>query len=1610
MRRQRFVRKNGDEVALWATLAVLCAVIALVLSTLALTPTASADEPETPTTAATTSARAESAGSTSRAATPANDAVPARTVAQPPVTASPTAVQADPQPSAPVTSPSSDVRVAPSRAAERAVAPYAINSGITVAITEIRVEGGGPDQPLKVGDSVSVSGTWDATTGDRAPLPGDEFSVAFPAELEIPNGQTLQLLGDDAVWGNCVVSQNTMNCTLTDAVTERPEDVKGTFHLFSTAVAYTTAAELPFRVNGQVTVDGRLPGGGGISDGQDLGPATKSGALQPDKAAVRWTIDIPGRALMALDTGGTGQVSLPDTLSANMQLCEAGRLNATLQSGRPGALSAVPNGASVTQPGGAGTPISIGIDNGGAFRADQLYRIQYTTCTTSGEVDLPVEGGPPIVYDNSVTIGDTVVGAIGVGQDWRPTTSPSKSGSLPGGNSRYGTLNWTILVPGTFIAADADYRVTIQESLQGDHAVCTQGLTPTITRSNYLPGANGQAPARTNVTSQFTVEHDADAGATEFGVTFTPVDIEGFDPEKYYYVNYSTCITTGQIPDNSNTFGNTAMVNSSPVGATVRGPSFNASKNGTLNTTLRELAGQTQPAGTTIDWAVEIPGRHLEDVDVPAVITDTFSDTLAVCDAGDDLKANLGLRVIARDFLNAGGVNPERDLTADTTVVRDGNQLTITLPRDAEAGDYSREIRYRMEYTLCTASGGLDARNTTYGNTVGYHGRELTQNVRQTWGGGGTGQGVDRGSFSLTKSLDRRSEDVPEDTTYSVRVEEFAPGIDPATGTPEASYTVQVRADDTAVSGRNSRGAGWTVRLTEIVPPAVDGVYFGPGRFSPAEGVTLSEDRTQAMITLQPRTNVAVELVNRAFFGSATVTKRVVGDAAGELTGTESYVVHAAIDLDGDGPAGAEIRPFTLTDGGFYELTDLPIGAHVSFTEVAPANTDRVTWAAPVFEPQSLVIGADASANAVTVTNTATITQGTLSLRKELVGPEAFNAAVPATFDVLATWTDADGAAQEKTLALPADGTTVGLGEDLPGGTEVTLTETVPANGNGLAWSVPAFSGDVTIEAPGSAVVTIGHEPRVATVRNVVDTNDGTLRVTKQLSGEAAEAAEGAEFRIEARWRDGTVFRTEQLTVSDGAVTPLGVDLPVGTEVTFRELDRPEIDGVDWGSISWGTNPSGEQWLATNPDGTATGIVSDDPNEGRLVTLTNEALWQPGSVEFAKFVFDGSDPVAASEADLPQAAEFLVRIDGIDPPLPEGTDFPAVGEVLTLDAANDWVWRSEAVLPRGTVITFSEIDPEALPGIDWARPFYYVTADAGEPGDRDTVEIAAGGEAVVEIRNRPVATTEVDVVKTVTGPKGARVSRDASTSFQVTATWTDADDVERSCILDVVPGEQAVPTAACDATVIDGRIYFPRDTRIEFVETGAHTDVPNVSWGEVLWGVDSGSADVAGLDGEPTGTTVTLTGDSGDLVVLDLENRTSSRGLIILPLPIPLPPFDGGSVTGPNPGSDDPGTPGGPTDPGTPGGPINPGMPGDPNRPLDPSTPADPTGPGNASQVGHAGEPGVPTPRTKATGAALANTGADVRWLAGAAAVLILGGALALLRSRRIRDPHTPEQ
>ena len=551
------------------------------------------------------------------------------------------------------------------------------------------------------------------------------------------------------------------------------------------------------------------------------------------------------------------------------------------------------------------------------------------------------------------------------------------------------------------------------------------------------------------------------------------------------------------------------------------------------------------------------------------------------------------------------------------------------------------------------------------------------------------------------------------------------------------------------------------------------------------------------------------------------------------------------------------------------------------------------------------------------------------------------------------------------------------------------MEEILPENGNGLAWGVPAWSGDVTVGENNVGEVTIGKDVKNVKLKNYVDKNDGTMRVIKSVEGEAAEAVpEDVEFTVKATWKSGTEYKSETLTINQNDATALSEKLPVGTEITFTELELPEIEGVEWGNITWGTDPTGESWLKANPDGSYTGIISDNPEEGRLVTVSNEALWAPGAISYEKYIItdESGAGIPAAEANLPEGAEFEVSIENIE--LPAGKELPAdagiaVGDIITLNAANGFKWESDKVLPKGTTVTFSELTPKPLPGIDWSTQIDYIVN--GESADAPAADIEANEVTEVEIHNRVIPTTTVDVDKIVTGPKGNAVTKDENALFQVTASWTDVDGNDRHCILNVVPGQQAEvhpEPANCDAPIIDGKPSFPLNTEVTFEETGATTDVSNVKWAEVLWTVAGGSANISELEGSETGVVVELTGEANDPVKLSLENKTSANGLIIIPIPI----FPGDHT--PTPPTPDTPTPG------------DPSKPGEPSEPTDPSDPSSPSEPGDTPKSPGSGPSQPSDGPSGSKGGGLANTGASVLGVAGAGLLLLVGGAWLALRGR----------
>jgi hypothetical protein len=88
------------------------------------------------------------------------------------------------------------------------------------------------------------------------------------------------------------------------------------------------------------------------------------------------------------------------------------------------------------------------------------------------------------------------------------------------------------------------------------------------------------------------------------------------------------------------------------------------------------------------------------------------------------------------------------------------------------------------------------------------------------------------------------------------------------------------------------------------------------------------------------------------------------------------------------------------------------------------------------------------------------------------------------------------------------------VGESLLVGTEVTFTATAQADGSGIAWGAPVWSGSGVALEGDSAVVTIGRDAEATvTLQNHAATSTAGISLLKGLAGEAAGAVDAdAEF------------------------------------------------------------------------------------------------------------------------------------------------------------------------------------------------------------------------------------------------------------------------------------------------------------------------------------------------------------------------------------------------------------------------------------------------------------------------------------------------------------------
>lgn len=212
----------------------------------------------------------------------------------------------------------------------------------------------------------------------------------------------------------------------------------------------------------------------------------------------------------------------------------------------------------------------------------------------------------------------------------------------------------------------------------------------------------------------------------------------------------------------------------------------------------------------------------------------------------------------------------------------------------------------------------------------------------------------DVGFFAIEKKLTGDAADLVVDRTFEVA---YAWPANSELGIEAGSGTVSVTADEDAVTVTAPAGA--EVTLSEA-PVAITGGTWAAPTFEPGNTFTVVQDET-ARITL---TNL-IDLNTGAF----SIHKVIEGNAAGRVPADAEFTVHYAYP-EGVG-FGAGEGELTVGAGETVTSPQLPYGAQVTLTEIAPAEIEGATWEAPAFSPATVTIG-DGAVVEVTLTNTLT--------------------------------------------------------------------------------------------------------------------------------------------------------------------------------------------------------------------------------------------------------------------------------------------------------------------------------------------------------------------------------------------------------------------------------------------------------------------------------------------------------------------------------------------------------------------------------------------------------------------------------------------------------------
>lgn len=238
----------------------------------------------------------------------------------------------------------------------------------------------------------------------------------------------------------------------------------------------------------------------------------------------------------------------------------------------------------------------------------------------------------------------------------------------------------------------------------------------------------------------------------------------------------------------------------------------------------------------TLTWALYVPGSELAKKDSnnsPITITDAIpadgGDHTFKCAADRGyIQPNNGTgpRVVAVGYSADVAKQSDIDTKAEHKLKVSNQKLSnsdksMEMTIEAPAGGWRSDYTYTFKYHTCVTGASKQ-----YKNEAKINGQELgAAVVDYKDGAAGTIQGVDRGSYIITKKLTEDSAKLDPNQTFKVKVV-----VDAVDNSLDSEEVVEIKADG-VYAGKKTLPEGTKVTITEPELPSVSGVNFGEPQF-----------------------------------------------------------------------------------------------------------------------------------------------------------------------------------------------------------------------------------------------------------------------------------------------------------------------------------------------------------------------------------------------------------------------------------------------------------------------------------------------------------------------------------------------------------------------------------------------------------------------------------------------------------------------------------------------------------------------------------------------------------------------------------------------------------